>query len=81
MPMRGFAAAAGDVFRLVGAGGGGYGDALEREPERVLADVVAEKVSIDGAARDYGVVIGDDLGLDLGATQSLRAARRAGVVR
>ncbi|KQW81223.1 hypothetical protein ASC89_05180 [Devosia sp. Root413D1] len=81
MPMRGFAAAAGDVFRLVGAGGGGYGDALEREPERVLADVVAEKVSIDGAARDYGVVIGDDLGLDLGATQSLRAARRAGVAR
>jgi N-methylhydantoinase B len=81
MPMRGFAAAAGDVFRLIGAGGGGYGEALEREPERVLADVVAEKVSVDGAARHYGVVIGDDLALDLGATQSLRAARRAGVAR
>lgn len=81
MPMRGFAAAAGDVFRLVGAGGGGYGDALDRQPERVLADVVAEKVSIDGAARDYGVIIDDDLAVDLGATQSLRAARRAGAAK
>lgn len=81
MPMHGFAAAPGDVFRLIGAGGGGYGDALDRQPERVLADVVAEKVSIEGAARDYGVVIGDDLAVDVAATRSLRAARRAGVRR
>ena len=74
MPMRGFAAAAGDVFRLVGAGGGGYGDAMTRDPERVLADVVAEKVSIDGARRDYGVVIDPvELRVDTQATETLRA--------
>ena len=74
MPMRGFAAAAGDVFRLVGAGGGGYGDAMTREPERVLADVVAEKVSIEGARRNYGVVIDPvRLIVDAQATETLRA--------
>lgn len=77
MPMRGFVAAAGDVFRLVGAGGGGFGAALEREPERVLADVVAEKVSVDGAARDYGVVIAAGA-VDIGATERLRAQRQGG---
>ena len=30
---------AGDVFRLDTPGGGGYGDPLARDPERVLADV------------------------------------------
>jgi N-methylhydantoinase B len=57
MPMHSFTAGAGDVFRLVGAGGGGFGDAFEREPSRVLVDVIEEKVTIEGAARDYGVVI------------------------
>lgn len=38
-------------------GGGGYGPAFEREPERVLHDVVEGYVSIEAAARDYGVVI------------------------
>ena len=34
----------GDLFRHVMAGGGGYGDPLERDPERVLEDVIEEKV-------------------------------------
>lgn len=38
-------------------GGGGYGDPLTRDPERVLADVVNGYVSIEAAAREYGVVI------------------------
>ena len=38
-------------------GGGGYGDPLTREPERVLADVVQGYVSRAAAERDYGVVI------------------------
>ena len=38
-------------------GGGGYGDPLTREPERVLADVVQGYVSLEAAERDYGVVI------------------------
>jgi len=38
-------------------GGGGYGDPHTRAPERVLDDVVNGYVSIEGAARDYGVVV------------------------
>jgi len=38
-------------------GGGGYGDPLMREPERVLADVVNGYVSLEAAEREYGVII------------------------
>jgi N-methylhydantoinase B len=38
-------------------GGGGYGDPLARDPEAVLADVVNGYVSLEGAERDYGVVV------------------------
>ena len=38
-------------------GGGGYGDPFERDPEAVLWDVIEGYVSIEGARRDYGVVI------------------------
>ena len=64
----------GDVYRLVQAGGGGYGDPLERDPEAVLEDVRQEKVSVDHAAKEYGVVIdASTLAVDSGATESLRA--------
>jgi N-methylhydantoinase B len=48
---------AGDVFRLDTPGGGGYGEALAREPARVLDDVIEGVVSPEGAAREYGVVV------------------------
>ncbi len=38
-------------------GGGGYGDPLTREPQRVLEDVIDGYVSIEAAKRDYGVVV------------------------
>ena len=38
-------------------GGAGYGDPRERDPARVLDDVVNGYVSIEAAARDYGVVV------------------------
>jgi N-methylhydantoinase B len=62
-------------------GGGGWGDPLEREPQAVLDDVLDEYVSVDGARRDYGVVLDgslDDLSLavDEAATAELRASRR-----
>ena len=72
-------------------GGGGFGDPLGREPEKVLADVVEGYVSLEGAERDYGVVIrytGDpgqkvrlpeDYVLDLQATEQVRSARRVAV--
>lgn len=79
MPMQAFAVKAGDVFSLVGAGGGGFGAAFEREPARVLADVIEEKVTVAGAARDYGVVIEQaTLQVDMGATHALRAAAAGG---
>ena len=47
----------GEVFRHELAGGGGWGDPLERDPQHVLKDVRNEYVSVEGARRDYGVVI------------------------
>jgi N-methylhydantoinase B len=47
----------GDAFTRPSAGGGGYGDPLERPTAEVLADVVDGYVSVDRAAIDYGVVI------------------------
>src|SRR6266850_243537 len=46
----------GDIFRLDTPGGGGHGDALKRDPERVLTDVREGFVSAQAAERDYGVV-------------------------
>ena len=60
MPMESFNAKRGDIFRLTGAGGGGYGDALRREPWRVADDLLEGKVTIAGARRDYGVVFAAD---------------------
>lgn len=47
----------GDVFSRPTAGGGGFGDPLERDPKLVLEDVVDDYVSVERAAKDYGVVI------------------------
>ncbi len=67
----------GDVLRTQVASSGGYGDPLERDPERVLADVIKECVSIEGARRDYSVVVDPDtLTIDVGATEKLRAERK-----
>tara|TARA_B100001057_G_scaffold388669_1_gene396194 strand:- start:124 stop:1857 length:1734 start_codon:yes stop_codon:yes gene_type:complete len=47
----------GDIFRHEMAGGGGYGSPWIRNPEHVLKDVIEEKVSIEAAREDYGVII------------------------
>ena len=48
---------AGDVISFYSNGGGGYGDPLDRDPARVLEDVIDEFITL-GKARDvYGVVI------------------------
>lgn len=47
----------GDRFTRPTAGGGGYGDPMERDPERVRQDVIDEYVSVRRAELDYGVVI------------------------
>jgi N-methylhydantoinase B len=64
---------AGDRFICVGPAGGGYGDPLLRDPEKVLADVTDGLISIAKAAEDYGVIITDALTIDDGATAQRRA--------
>ena len=39
------------------SGGGGYGDRFLRDPQAVLDDVIDGYVSLEGAARDYGVAV------------------------
>jgi N-methylhydantoinase B len=57
-------------------GGGGWGDAFTRDPKLVLRDVRDEVVSVQAAARDYGVVIDSDgRSVDAHATNMLRASR------
>jgi N-methylhydantoinase B len=60
-----------DVLYMRMSSGGGYGDPLEREPERVLSDVEAGIVSREEAQEIYGVVI-DGAAPDIAATQKLR---------
>jgi N-methylhydantoinase B len=55
------------------AGGGGLGNPLEREPERVREDVLRHYVSIEAARADYGVVLNPKtLDIDEAATALLR---------
>lgn len=59
-------------------GGGGWGDPLERDPSRVREDVLDEYVSLEGARRDYGVVLDPgSLEIDVGATEALRREMRS----
>lgn len=60
-------------FRLLSAGGGGWGDPLHRDPEAVRCDVRNEIVSLAAARDVYGVVLDPTtLAVDTPAT----AARR-----
>ncbi|MDO8690813.1 MAG: hydantoinase B/oxoprolinase family protein [Dehalococcoidia bacterium] len=68
----------GDVLYSTTPGGGGFGDPLERDPLRVLEDVVDDLVSPEHAASSYGVVIDAvTRRLDLEQTAGLRQRRRS----
>ena len=73
----------GDTFERPSAGGGGFGDALERDPKAVLEDVIDGYVSVSRAAKDYGVVIRpvdpeiDEYELDEEETAKLREELRS----
>ena len=63
----------GDVVIMDAAGGGGYGDPLDRAPELVEGDVAEGYVSVKGAQENYGVVIDPQtMKVDTGATRKLR---------
>ena len=61
-------------FICYGPAGGGYGDPLERDPQKVADDVLDGVISVETALRDYGVVVSAKGMVDQAAT----AARRAG---
>jgi N-methylhydantoinase B len=70
----------GDSYVTKTGGGGGFWSPLERDAQRVLADVRSGYVSIEAARRDYGVVIhqtGRRFVLDAEATQQLRTRTAA----
>ena len=55
-------------------GAKGIGDPLDREPERVLADVINRIFSIGAAKEVYGIVINPEkLEIDFQATNKTRA--------
>ncbi len=59
-------------------GGGGFGPAIERDPQAVKDDVLDELVSLEAASAVYGVVLTGslddyDLAVDVAATAKLRA--------
>jgi N-methylhydantoinase B len=45
------------IVELRTGGGGGFGNPLERDPERVRQDVLDGYVTLEGAERDYGVTL------------------------
>ena len=67
----------GEVLGKVSGGGGGVGDPFERDPTKVLEDVIDEMTTIPYARTVYGVAVvaGDPPSLDLSETARLRAAR------
>jgi len=70
----------GDVVTIDAAGGGGCGNPLDREPERVERDVVEGYVSLEKAGEDYGVIIDPKtLTLDEEGTRKLRESLRKAV--
>lgn len=68
----------GRIVNLTG-GGGGWGDPLERGPERVARDVKQGFVSVDRARADYGVVVDPTtFSVDGTATAQLRMSLAGG---
>ena len=68
----------GEWIRGIDAGGGGYGDPLERDPERVLNDVLERWETLERAEKIYGVVftgtpLEETLAVDAAATTQRRA--------
>ena len=72
-PHRMYQLRAGDVLVKISGGGAGVGNPLERDPQRVRADVVKGVVSLKAARETYGVVLHPEtLEVDLAQTALLR---------
>jgi N-methylhydantoinase B len=66
-----------DRIIMRSSGGGGYGDPLARDPDRVRVDVAFGYVSADRARAGYGVAIDDDGTIDAASTTALRDGIRS----
>lgn len=62
----------GDRIVICTGGGGGYGYPWKRDVERVKQDVVFGYVSKEAARSEYGVVLSDDLSIDIESTAAQR---------
>jgi N-methylhydantoinase B len=68
----------GDVAEFYSAGGGGCGNPYERPVNAVVEDVLAGLVSVENAARQYGVVIDPEtITVDRQATKTTRQNRHS----
>jgi N-methylhydantoinase B len=77
MPMEAVRFARDEIFCHIGAGGGGHGDPLERDPRLVREDVREERITQSYAETVYGVVfITGTLDVDDGATIGKRTELR-----
>ena len=65
-----------DALVFYPAGGGGYGDPLDRDPEAAAADIAEGRVTRDEARAQYGVVLAEDGGVDRASTEAARDAMR-----
>lgn len=67
----------GDLLISKATGGAGWGNPLDRDPERVKEDVEEMKVSIGRAKNIYGIIIdADSLDIDIEASKKLRKKLR-----
>lgn len=66
---------AGDLLSIRLPGSGGYGNPLERDPNKVRWDVLNGKISLNSALENYGVVLNPDLSLNEEETRALREKR------
>ena len=65
------------MLRVRLAGGGGHGEASQRDVAAVLRDVIEEKMSVAHARDAYGVAVsGSPPVLDAAGTATLRARMR-----
>ena len=60
-----------DEFLHIQAGGGGFGNPLERDPQKILHDAMNELITVEYAFDVYGVVIRDEV-IDQEATEIRR---------
>ena len=72
----GYPMQANELLQIKTANSGSYGDPFEREPQRVLDDVLDDFITVEMAEKDYGVVIDPaTMQIDDQATARRRAER------